>query len=153
MSFLFVWLFAWLVGGLPVQNPASAQALLRRAAHDGSPVVVRIAGIDLTGSWRVKGSFDAASIAKGVDQRVDLECTFAQRGDTLTGTCGPSAGPEGVAVAGTVHNRSIEWHFDIALSKTAKKQTVTFTGAMADGALRGTFAIADMRGKFTAERE
>ena len=153
MSFLLVWLYAWLVGGLPAQNVASAETLLRRATQEGTPLVDRIASVDMTGSWRVKGSFDAASVAKGAEQRVNLECTFAQRGDNLTGTCGPSAGPEGVAVAGTVHDQSIEWHFDIALNKTAKKQMVTFTGTMADGGLTGTFAIGELRGDFTAERD
>jgi hypothetical protein len=112
-------------------------AALQMGVFSGVPM------IDVTGEWRVKGNFG------------ELICTFDQHDAVLTGSCAPSGGPEGARISGAVRDRDIEWRFDIALSERAKKQTVTFSGSIEDGARRvkGTFAIADRKGDFVAERE
>ena len=110
---------------------------------------------DMSGEWLVKGSFDAASVAKGTEERADLVCTFAERGASLSGACRPASGPEGAAVAGSVHDRDVEWHFDIALGRGRKKERVTYRGTLDDERthIRGTFRIADLGGEFNAEKE
>src|SRR5262245_21506296 len=65
--------------------------------------------IDVTGEWRVKGSFDAASIARGSARTFDLICTFDAHAGVLTGSCAPPGAPEGAAVSGSVHDRDVEW--------------------------------------------
>jgi hypothetical protein len=99
---------------------------------------------DVSGEWNVRASFDSASVAKGMQERADLVCTFEQRNDTLKGTCQPPNGPEGVPVAGTVQGSQVEWHFDIAIEPNGKKQTVTYTSTLNDTgtSMKGTFSIA-----------
>jgi len=110
---------------------------------------------DISGEWRVEGSFDAASVAKGVQQRADLVCAFTERGAALSGTCRPASGPEGVRVTGSVRDRDVEWQFEIALAPDRKKDTAIYRGRLDDEGtrIRGTFRIADMRGEFSAERQ
>jgi hypothetical protein len=49
--------------------------------------------------------------------------------------------------------RWVEWHFDMATERNGKAQTVTDARVMNDSAtaMKGTVAIAHMRGDFTAE--
>ena len=110
---------------------------------------------DVSGEWNVQGSFDPSSVARGMPPRADLVCTFERQAGTLTGTCRPSDGPAGVPVAGTVEGQHIEWHFDIATERNGKRQTATYTGTLndTDTSIKGTVAIADMRGEFTAEKQ
>ena len=110
---------------------------------------------DVSGEWNIQGSFDAPSVARGMPPHVDLVCTFERKAETLRGTCRPSDGPVGVPVEGRVEGQQVEWHFDIATERNGIVQTVTYTGVMNDSAtsMKGTVAIADMRGEFTAEKQ
>jgi hypothetical protein len=110
---------------------------------------------DVSGEWSVKGSFDSTTVAKGMQPQADLVCTFAQQSATLTGSCRPPDGPGGVPIAGLVQGQQVEWHFDIAIELNGKKQTVTYISTLNDAgtSMRGTFAIADRRGEFTAEKQ
>ena len=110
---------------------------------------------DVSGGWSVSGTFDEASVAKGVKGQADLICDLKQEHEALTGECRPTNGPAGVPVVGTVRDDQVEWRFDIAVSPDAKKQTVTYTGTVNDAGTRmkGTFSIADLRGTFTAEKQ
>ena len=110
---------------------------------------------DVSGEWHIQGSFDAPSVARGMPPHADLVCTFERKAETLRGTCRPADGPAVVPVEGRVEGQQVEWHFDMATERNGKAQTVTYTGVMNDGAtsMKGTVAIAEMRGEFTAEKQ
>jgi hypothetical protein len=110
---------------------------------------------DVSGEWTVKGSFDSARPATGAQPEANLVCTFAEQSGTLTGSCRPPDGPGGVPIAGSVQGRQVEWRFEIALEPRGKKHPVTYRGTLTDSgtSMKGTFAIADRRGEFTAARE
>jgi hypothetical protein len=110
---------------------------------------------DVSGEWSIQGTFDAPSVARGMPPHADLVCTFERNAETLKGTCRPADGPGGVPVEGRVEGQHVEWHFDIATERNGKKQTVTYTGVMNDGAtsMKGTVAIGEIRGEFTAEKQ
>jgi enterochelin esterase-like enzyme len=65
MSFLLALLYAWLAAGIPAQNAPSANALLQRAALEGTPLVDRVEDdrryVLVTFVWR--GSADTRNIA------------------------------------------------------------------------------------------
>src|SRR4051812_2480775 len=109
---------------------------------------------NLSGEWTVSGSFDAASVAKGMKQKTDLVCYVTENNGAITGECRPADGPGGVPIAGSVRGNRVEWHFDIALSADSKKHTATYTSTVnaAGTRMKGTFAIADRSGTFTAKR-
>ena len=102
-----------------------------------------IAAAGLSGQWKI------------VQPGVTLICTFETRGDSLGGSCRPATGPEGVPISGTQKGRAIEWRFDIALDPHSPKQIATYRATMSrsGAAMRGTFSIADRRGRFTGRRE
>jgi len=56
MSFLLLWLYAWVGGGMRAQNAPSADRLLVRASQQGTPLVDRIEGdgryVLVTFLWR-----------------------------------------------------------------------------------------------------
>jgi hypothetical protein len=56
MSLLVLWLYAWVGGGMLVQNAPSADTLLVRASQQGTPLVDRIEGdgryVLVTFLWR-----------------------------------------------------------------------------------------------------
>ena len=110
---------------------------------------------DISGEWDVHGSFDPPSVARGMPPHADLVCTFERHAERLQGTCRPSDGPAGVPVEGQVDGRNVEWHFNMATEPGGKKQTVTFVGVVndADTSMKGTLAIGEMRGEFTAEKQ
>jgi len=111
--------------------------------------------VNVSGEWMVSGSFDAASVAKGMKQKTDLVCYLTQKDEALTGECRPANGPVGIPVTGRVQRNRVEWHFDIALGPGSKKQTATYTSTVnaAVTRLKGTFSIADRLGAFTAKKE
>lgn len=110
---------------------------------------------DVSGEWNLQGTFDAPSVARGMPPHADLVCTFERQAEALRGTCRPADGPGGVPVEGRVEGQQVEWHFDIATERNGKAQTVTYTGVMNEGAssMKGTVAIGEMRGEFTAEKQ
>jgi hypothetical protein len=120
-----------------------------------SMLILPLGQADVSGEWSVKGSFDADSVARGLPSHADLICTFEREAAALTGSCRPSDGPGGAPVQGRVEGLHVEWHFDIALEPHGKKQTVTYAGLLNDRhtSMKGTVAIADMRGEFTAEKQ
>ena len=50
MSFLWLWLSAWVAAGMVAQNAPSADTLLLQATQQGTPLVDRIEGDGRT-SW------------------------------------------------------------------------------------------------------
>ncbi|PYR40074.1 MAG: hypothetical protein DMF93_12065 [Acidobacteria bacterium] len=112
------------------------------------------AGADVSGEWFVAGTFDAASAATRAERRADLVCAFTERGGGLSGTCRPPSAPEGAAITGRVRDRDVEWRFDIALAPGREKETVVYRGRLdrERRRIRGAFRIADLAGRFTAER-
>jgi hypothetical protein len=110
---------------------------------------------EVSGEWNVQSSFDAASVARGMPPHADLICTFEREAETLNGSCRPSDGPASVRVQGRVEGQHVEWHFEIAVEPHGKKQTVTYAGLLndRDTSMKGTVAIADMRGEFTAGKQ
>ena len=85
----------------------------------------------------------------------DLVCVFDEHDGVLSGSCRPASGTGNVPISGKVQGRRVEWQFEIALAPGAKKKTVTYTGTLGDGdaSMKGTFAIADLRGEFSGEKQ
>src|SRR6266849_5000944 len=59
MSFLLLWLYVWVAGGMPAQNAPSADTLLQRARQEGTPLVDRVEDdgryVVVTFLWRGSG--------------------------------------------------------------------------------------------------
>ena len=154
---------AGVLSGVPMR-PGEVQDLLQQMnqpmlAHvlpsDGENGDDTAGSPDISGEWSVQSSFDPASVARGMPPHADLVCLFERQAEALKGSCRPSDGPAGVPVEGKVDGRNVEWHFDIATQQGGKKQTATYAGVVndADTSMKGTLAIGEMRGEFTAEKQ
>jgi hypothetical protein len=112
------------------------------------------AGDTVSGEWEVTVTFDAASVRKGAEARIDLVCAFEQRNTALAGSCRPRTGPDGVQLAGVADQSRVEWTFAIATSSSSRKETARFIGtvdARGEG-MKGTVAIGEWKGVFEAHR-
>jgi hypothetical protein len=109
---------------------------------------------DITGDWSVVAIFDRASGRHNSERRVELVCAFEQHDATLTGSCHPPDAPAGAPLAGTAHERDIEWSFEVAPDQSSQKGTATFRGALdANGLVsNGRFTFGDSHGEFHATR-
>jgi hypothetical protein len=115
---------------------------------------VPVAAADVSGDWQVDGAFDEASRSRGAVGEVDLVCRLKQDAEKLTGRCGPDL-DSGPSVSGNVQGQSIMWQFEIALQPDGPKHAVTFKATLDDRAatMRGTFAVAEFEGRFSAKRQ
>ena len=116
---------------------------------------LRAGSPDLSGEWAVVATFDAASRNKSAERRIELVCTFQQHDASVTGSCRPASGPEGVPVSGTVHDKNVVWSFQIAPNETATKQTASFRGSLGRNrsAMNGAFTFCESRGDFQARKQ
>ncbi len=109
--------------------------------------------LTMTTAAEVAGNWTIA--AKIMEMDVPLECTFAQDGETLSGTCkGPGAPPEGVRIRGASTGTKISWTYDIAVQ--GMDLTITYTGEVdADKAssVKGEISMmGQTSGAFTGTR-
>jgi hypothetical protein len=108
----------------------------------------------VTGEWSVVATIAPPHGTKGTQQRIELVCAFEEHEDTLTGSCRPPNGPEGVAVSGTTHDRQVTWSFDIAPAEKAQKERATFRGTVGgkQSTIKGSVEFGASRGSFEAKR-
>jgi hypothetical protein len=118
-------------------------------------VFVRVAA-DVSGEWKVDGTFDDASLARGWPQpRATLVCALKLDNGKVTGECKPSGAQRGASVVGEAMGENIRWRFEIAIQPGAAPVAMTYTGRLnqAQTAVRGTFAVSDFGGDFTATKQ
>ena len=115
-----------------------------------------IAAADISGEWKVDGVFDDASRSRGwPTARAELVCTLKLDNGKVLGDCKPTNAAKGVPVVGDVKGENIRWQFEIVIQPGGAPVVMTYTGRLdqTQTAARGTFAVADFGGDFTARRQ
>ena len=117
---------------------------------------IPLVAADLSGEWKVDATFDDASRARGwPEARGELVCTLKTDNGRVTGDGKPLKAARGVPVAGELKGENIRWQFDVVIQPGAAPVQMIYTGRLdqAQTAVRGTFALADFGGDFTAKKQ
>ena len=115
-----------------------------------------LAAADVSGDWKVDATFDDASRARGWPQgRGELVCTLNTNNGRVTGECKPTVAAKGVAIVGETRGENIRWQFDVVIQPGGAPVQMIYTGRLdqTQTAVRGTFALADFGGDFTAKKQ
>lgn len=100
-------------------------------------MTLAVVAAEVAGTWKVEGDV--------VGNPVNFTCVLKQEKDVLSGTA--TLGGQEIPLAGTVKAATISFEFDI------DSHHLVFTGALADGAIKGTIAVEGVEGTFTAARQ
>ena len=110
---------------------------------------------DMSGEWKFDAPFDDAGRSRGwPEARGELVCTLKADNGRVTGDCKPLKAAEGVPVAGEVKGENIRWQFDVVIQPGTAPVEMIYTGRLdqTQTAVRGTFALTDFGGDFTAKK-
>jgi hypothetical protein len=105
-----------------------------------NPAMGRAIADPLSGEWKVHND-----ISGNVS---DMTCTFAQKGEDLTGGCATEQG--NVEITGKVAETSVSWVFKSAYN--GAPITLTYKGSLKDGQVAGAVTVEEFNvtGDFTA---
>ena len=108
-----------------------------------SPVAALAA--DLSGAWKINGSFDSMGVT------YSLTCTLTQTGTTLAGPC---KGPQGedIAATGSYDGTNAVISYDTTYQGTPVHLDYKGT-VQADGSLKGAIDAGAVQGTFTATKQ
>lgn len=103
-------------------------------------------GTSVAGNWKVTGDV--------VGNAVDLNCTFAQDGAKLTGSCKATGADKSSDITGSVDDKKVTWKFDTTYD--GRQITLTFNGTLdASAQLKGDIDVQPfgVTGEFSASKE
>ena len=100
------------------------------------------AAADFSGAWKLS--------TKIQDAPSEIDCTFIQTGNALSGTCG-RAGDPAAAATGTVADKTAKWAYSIDFG--GQKIEVDYTAALtSDTAMTGKWTVAGQGADFTGTK-
>jgi len=98
---------------------------------------------NLSGTWKLN--------TKIQDAPSEIDCTFAQSGAALTGTCNRAGDPAAPAT-GTVADKTAKWSYSIDFG--GQKIEVDYTADVtSDTAMTGKWTVAGQGADFTAAKQ
>jgi len=101
------------------------------------------AAANLSGTWKLS--------TKIQDAPSEIDCTFAQSGDALSGTCNRAGDPASPAT-GTVAGKAAKWSYSIDFG--GQKIVVDYTAELtSDTAMKGQWTVAGQGSDFTAAKQ
>jgi hypothetical protein len=102
------------------------------------------AAADLSGTWKLD--------TKIQDAPSEIDCTFTQSGDALSGTCNRAGDPASPAT-GTVADKTAKWSYSIDFG--GQKIAVDYTADItSDAAMKGQWMVAGQGATdFTAAKQ
>lgn len=103
---------------------------------------ITVSAADLSGTWKVEGDV--------MGNALNFTCVLKQDGEALSGTA--TLEGQNLPVKGSVKDRAVTFQFDVRYGESA--YTNVFTDTLGeDDVIRGTIAVANVEGTFTAKRQ
>jgi hypothetical protein len=106
-------------------------------------LVLPLAAADISGVWKVVGNI--------ADTDVSPVCTFKQTDAKLTGTCKPVQTGDS-AVTGQVDGNKVSFQYEVDYQ--GSHYVLIYRGVLdSDTAMKGSFAVGEAEGAFTAKKQ
>ena len=115
----------------------------RRFMFAAATLVLPLMGADVSGEWNLKG--DASGIT------IDVNCSFKQDGNTLSGICKGGNRPDR-EVSGAIEDGKVRFQYSVDFSGRAVK--LVYSGAVQENSIKGTITAQGVAaGEFTGTKK